>query len=665
MKKSISLKSLLILNTVASIAVAFMASSSVIQFPFRVMIFAGVLLSLYLDFASLPRPPRSVLNITSLAIMASAFLRITRQTIVETFTEAIMMMVVVKMLEDRRSRDYVQIMSMIVISVVCSAIVNMGQMLLYYCFLISFLAGFELLLAAWFEKEPAAVLSLGVSGQIFVRSSVIWCTMLPICLVLFFMAPRAAVVSLRGPGSSTQQEARIGFSDSLFLGSVKNIQDNDAIAFRAEMKLIPPKDLYWRGIVLDVFTGTSWLPSRRYPAQSPSDVGGDAVRQSIVMEPGPSSWLFALDFPISTNGDGVVGFGQGIYRRTGRGNSMYSKRYEYEAVSRISSSYSQSSERADIMRYLSIPDNFNNSLVQSLVDELVSGLDDSEKPRAIINYLSPPRFTYSLEDLPVSPAPLEDFLFNVRHGNCEYFASAMAVMLRLSGVPARLVAGYLGGVYNDSGGYYIVSQNNAHVWVEAWDGKSNLWRRYDPTPGGESGAFAEADSQRYGIFSMYLDVLNYKISRIFMEYDNETQSEAFYRIREIISNPGVAVDDFADKLGWIEEYYYKIVLTVMAAAVIILVLCLAVRARRRTAEEKLLRGFHIAMTRHGYKRRSCEGLEEFISTMRRGREPEERLFSLARDFVARFEERYFKDAKITVDDAKYLNGLISRIRKSG
>ena len=662
MKKSISLKNLLILNTTASIAVAFMASSSVIQFPFKVTIFSGVLLALYLDIARLPRPPRIVLNAASIAIMASAFMRITLQTIIETFTEAIMMMIIVKLLEERSARDYVQIMSMIVISVVCSAIVNLGQTLLYYCFLISFLAGFELLLSAWFEKEPDAVLSIKIARQTLARSSVIWCTMLPICLLLFFLAPRAAVVSLRSRGSSTQ-EARIGFSDFLSLGSVRNIHENDAIAFRAEMKLLPPRDLYWRGIVLDVFTGTSWLPSRRYPAQSPADAGGDAVRQSIVVEPGPSRWLFALDFPISANGEGMIEFGQGIYRRSGRENLAYSRRYEYEAVSRISSSYAPSGGRADIRRYLGVPENFATSSIQSLVDEVLSGLDDGEKPRAVINYLSPPRFVYSLENLPISPTPLTDFLFNSRQGNCEYFASAMAVMLRLSGVPARLVAGYLGGVYNESGGYYIVSQNNAHVWVEAWDSESNLWRRYDPTPGGAEGIFAAADSQRYNRFSMYLDILDYKISRIFMEYDNETQSEAFYRIREIISNPGTAVKDFADNFGRIEEHFNKLVGAALAAAAIILVLCLLIRARRRTAEEKLLRGFHLAMTRHGYKRRPCDGLEEFISTMRRGPEMDERLFRLASDFVARFEERYFKDARITGDDAEYLTGLISRIRK--
>ncbi|MDR1482438.1 MAG: DUF3488 and transglutaminase-like domain-containing protein [Synergistaceae bacterium] len=662
MKKSITLKNLLIFNTTVSVAVAFMAASSVIQFPFKITIFCGVLFALFLDFSHLPKPPRIVLNAASVVIMMSAFMRITYQTIIETFTGAIMMMIVVKLLEDRRAHDYVQIISMLAVSVVCSAIVSISQGLIYYCFLISFLAGFELLLSAWFDKEPGAILSFGVVRQLFTRSSVIWWMMLPLCLGLFFIAPRAAVVMLRPPGPGVQ-EARIGFSDFLTLGSVRNIQENDAIAFRAEMKLLAPKDLYWRGIVLDVFTGTSWLPSRRYPAQSPAGAGSDVVRQSIVMEPGPSRWLFALDFPISTYGDGVVSFGQGIYRRSAGGNTMYSRRYEYEAISRISSSFAPSDERVDISRYLSIPDNFNRSSIQSLTERLLSGIGDDEKPRAVMNYLSPPLFEYSLEDLPMSAAPTEDFIFNSRRGNCEFFASAMAVMLRVSGVPARLVAGYHGGAYNDSGGYYIVSQNNAHVWVEAWDDRSNLWRRYDPTPGAESGSFAAIGVEEYSRLSMYLDVLNYRISRVFMEYDNSSQSEALYRMREIISNPSAAIKDLAGNMRWIDEYSGRLAGLLLLAGTTALVLYIALRARRKTTEEKLLEGFHLAMTRHGYRRRPCEGLEEFISAMRRGPEPEERLFALANDFVARFEERYFKGIRIAGSDAEYLKGLISRIRR--
>jgi len=79
-----------------------------------------------------------------------------------------------------------------------------------------------------------------------------------------------------------------------------------------------------------------------------------------------------------------------------------------------------------------------------------------------------------------SERPVEDFLFERRRGHCEYFASAMVLLLRSQGIPARLVTGFLGGEYNPLDGYYLVRHDNAHAWVEAWvDG---AWRGYDPTP---------------------------------------------------------------------------------------------------------------------------------------------------------------------------------------
>ncbi|MFC1770146.1 transglutaminase family protein, partial [Nitrospirota bacterium] len=75
---------------------------------------------------------------------------------------------------------------------------------------------------------------------------------------------------------------------------------------------------------------------------------------------------------------------------------------------------------------------------------------------------------------------LEYFLFNTRTGYCQYFASTMAVMLRTLGIQSRIVTGFLGGETTDEEDYFLVRQNNAHSWVEAYI--NNAWRRYDPTP---------------------------------------------------------------------------------------------------------------------------------------------------------------------------------------
>ncbi len=86
--------------------------------------------------------------------------------------------------------------------------------------------------------------------------------------------------------------------------------------------------------------------------------------------------------------------------------------------------------------------------------------------------------------------PLEVFLFDARRGHCEYFSSALAVMLRALGIPARNVTGFLGGELNPYGGYYALRNGDAHSWVEAYVG--GAWVTYDPTPPAPRAAAARA-----------------------------------------------------------------------------------------------------------------------------------------------------------------------------
>ena len=80
------------------------------------------------------------------------------------------------------------------------------------------------------------------------------------------------------------------------------------------------------------------------------------------------------------------------------------------------------------------------------------------------------------------PDPLADFLFNVKSGHCEYFSTAMAVMLRTRGIPSRVVNGFLPGEYNEAAGAYTVRQSDAHSWVEVYFPESQSWVTFDPTP---------------------------------------------------------------------------------------------------------------------------------------------------------------------------------------
>ena len=113
-------------------------------------------------------------------------------------------------------------------------------------------------------------------------------------------------------------------------------------------------------------------------------------------------------------------------------------------------------------------------------------------------------FSYSLSHTRSEDVdPILDFLTTNRSGHCEYFASAMVLLARAAGIPARVVGGYRVTEYNPLGDYWVVREKNAHAWVEAWvPGKG--WTTYDPTPGGSAAASSDG---RSSVMAAMLDLV--------------------------------------------------------------------------------------------------------------------------------------------------------------
>ncbi len=127
-----------------------------------------------------------------------------------------------------------------------------------------------------------------------------------------------------------------------------------------------------------------------------------------------------------------------------------------------------------------------------------------------------------------SPNPLEDFLERTKAGHCEYFASSMALMLRARGVPARVVNGYRLGPWIPEGGYFRVSQNEAHSWVEYWH--EGRWWTADPTP--QSFANIASDSRGLRAYERWLDAVRYRWDRYVVRFSDQDQQTGFSWIQE-------------------------------------------------------------------------------------------------------------------------------------
>ena len=136
-----------------------------------------------------------------------------------------------------------------------------------------------------------------------------------------------------------------------------------------------------------------------------------------------------------------------------------------------------------IGRYMQLP----QSLPQRVRDEArrvveVAGATNAhDKAEAIQNYLRALPYDEKIPSPPENRDGVEYFLFDLRRGYCDYFASAMVVLLRAEGVPARLVSGYAGGEFNEKTDRYEVRQNVGHSWPEVYF-PGYGWQRFEPTP---------------------------------------------------------------------------------------------------------------------------------------------------------------------------------------
>jgi hypothetical protein len=119
--------------------------------------------------------------------------------------------------------------------------------------------------------------------------------------------------------------------------------------------------------------------------------------------------------------------------------------------------------------------------VKQLAKELYKNSQNSkEYINSVLSYYQKENFVYSLQPPLLGVHPLENFMLDTRKGYCEHYASSFTLMMRLAGIPARVVIGYQGGEWNEQGDYMIVSQRDAHAWSEVWIENSG-WMRIDPT----------------------------------------------------------------------------------------------------------------------------------------------------------------------------------------
>jgi transglutaminase-like putative cysteine protease len=329
---------------------------------------------------------------------------------------------------------------------------------------------------------------------------------------LFFFFPRFNAGYLGR--TSFSPSLMTGFSENVELGQIGEIKKNSTVVMRVQTgKPVGYDRLRWRGIALTTFDGKRWTTAERSAQTlSPSQDGwiytadpaqkleapGPGILYTVFLEPLATDAIFVPGRVISLKGNftGEGGNSFSVMRRTyifrDSTGTLLNPFHNYSAIryagfSRLpplnaSKLRAASTDyAADITEtYLQIPplDPRIPELARQITKNAKTPFD---KALVIESYLRD-RFTYTL-NLAGKPGddPLAHFLFETRAGHCEYFASAMTIMLRTLGIPSREVNGFLPGEYNDLGGDYIVRASDAHSWVEVYF-PGNEWQTFDPTP---------------------------------------------------------------------------------------------------------------------------------------------------------------------------------------
>ena len=288
----------------------------------------------------------------------------------------------------------------------------------------------------------------------------------------------------------------IGFSSAVDL-RLRGQLDHTVV-----MRVRATRPAFWRGLAFDEYTGVGWAMSDhtveeyssleprilpRFGSDEPWPAGSQALIQTFYVEAEQPNVVFAAYRPFEVY---FPAGSIGVDRYAGlRSPTPLERGLIYSVISRApdpAPGMLRAAE-ADVpdsirQRYLALP--AVPRRIHDLAVRLAGGrLTLYEKALAINRYLLTTH-TYDLQapPLPRGADAVDHFLFVSQRGSCETFASAMAVLLRAAGVPARLVTGYAPGTYNVLTGYYDVRNSDAHAWVEVFLPRAG-WIEFEPTPG--------------------------------------------------------------------------------------------------------------------------------------------------------------------------------------
>jgi len=476
---------------------------------------------------------------------------------------------VVKILSAATKRDYLYLAAIAFLQLVAAAVLSADSS--FFVFLaFSLLLAMAALTSAEIRRsmERSRVTARARLRRFYPRLAVLAVAaafgILVLTAGLFFLLPRTADAARSHFGRPIYL---VGFSNKVTLGDIGEIKTSSRpvmhIRVFSSEKLGTVK---WRGNALTAFDGRNWSnPRRSEQVLGVASVGKGAGPEHVILtatgerrEGRHVSYDVELD-EVETDALFFAGEPQAIDIREGElvrdsSGSLRMKRrppegFQYEAYSLLEDPPETAAAPWPVpvldgearRLNLELPSSLDARIAVLARNWTAGASGDLDRARTVERRLRT-GFGYTLELPRKEPAdPLANFLFTRRKGHCEYFASAMTVMLRTLGVPARLATGFQSGVYNPITDLWLVRASDAHSWVEAWI-PGHGWSTFDPTP-------PDPSLHGFGLaarMGLYLDAADTFWKEWVVSYDPMHQGTLAERVERGARRFG---------LGWFDSLY--------------------------------------------------------------------------------------------------------------
>ena len=375
--------------------------------------------------------------------------------------------------------------------------------------------------------------------------------LIPVIAIFYLIIPRTDITLNLFNASKNN----LGIPDSINLGSFEQISESDEKLFVLVNNNYKKNELYFRVKVFDqIDDKKSWRPSsgyfliRKFPNSIQTvNFTPQNKMYDLIIENYKNSWLPVLKNTTIISDTQDYSFS--IFNQTYRSK----KKIESKKLIQLRK-YAINMELNDELRqyYLNLPNSISSEL-KEWADTNKKGKTDNEYLKYILNTFNKDNFYYSLKP-PVSENinDYSDFFFKIKEGYCEHYAGTFVILARLAGIPARIVTGYLGGELNNVGDFYEFKQQDAHAWVEIWDGSE--WIEYDPTLAvppdkvkttlnqilnENSNENIKIGTTLFKNFSNYISYLDFVWTKSLISYDKNKQKQFIQDLKSLKINKNI------------------------------------------------------------------------------------------------------------------------------